>query len=427
MSMQVEQALEHPNTEQNEVQTFFSDFHLFMWRQENRVFDDWKFWLLIIIGPYLLLLIEAAIIDSYTLNTYRRVVNFLQGDIGDFIFLTPMITFIVGVLAYNIWRRQVPEIFQWLFNEKKLLRKNTKQNISAEEYVKFLKDYRNTGLRSLRLHIGLIVLFCGIAFLFFFGMGVYVYMSQMLSSDATLLFLRRAHLFTRWFLAPFIWLFFVGIAIQPLYITGQYLNKLVDEFDLKVQPTHIDKSGGLSPIGDFCVTMTMPVLLGTTVLSVMLLFLSFFGITNPGINMFVFLAFILIILPIIAFIFFRPMWGIHRDMFKQKQRYGEEISSSIYNLRAKLLEKANNPDSLDKDEVARLTELLKALEERSSGDLKYPVWPFDWEILGKLITPQIISALSGLGSIIVSLSVKGSFTFNDFMNALKDMIANGAS
>ena len=172
-------------------------------------------------------------------------------------------------------------------------------------------------------------------------------------------------------------------------ITGLYIRNLTIKFDLTIQPSHPDNCGGLRVLGDFCLAMALPVLMGAVLLGL-------YGIGNifhviPFWTVVVNVGLIVFVLPLAAIAFFVPLWDIHLKMLNKRRVYEDEFAERAEKLEGKL------NSSIDKGEVdnARIAkeeiEIIQVLHPRKIG---YPVWPFDRSILLAFLAPQILTILS---------------------------------
>ena len=214
-------------------------------------------------------------------------------------------------------------------------------------------------------------------------------------------------------------LYFVLIIILYKSILLIYfLRKLHKTFDFQVNPLHPDKSGGLKPLGDFCIAINY------------ILFIFFIAIIAYfafppreeldmglyfGVPSYIFFA---------TFLFVYPLWPVHDSMKKQKyeilgklkEKLGPEYWEPLENLAEKdMYESLQTSGILKPERIYEIADIMR-------------VWPFDVSGLLLFVAAASIPALSviaitygdgGLVKVAIALLVP---TFNVVVKVLLGLV-----
>lgn len=207
----------------------------------------------------------------------------------------------------------------------------------------------------------------------------------------------------------------MGLAAWPAFVTGRQISRLREKFGIDVQSSHLDRCGGLEPIGSFCFSMTLPVVVGglfiaffifagTVFRDVSIGYIHFYSIMDEPI-LFTFLILFLIFLPLVAFVFFMPLWSIHAEMFDQKIRQQDDYSNQVRKLEQELRTNVRKEDGLSRAKLAKeKIEVLQAVNPLQTG---FPVWPFRVNMVITLVSPQILGVASTIVSLIKAFLPEG--------------------
>lgn len=294
---------------------------------------------------------------------------------------------VLVVLAFHKWSRIIPHALV-AFIEKGLIVAKSGEN-SDTLFFGFLESYQ-LALKSRKRFLIII------PFLLFLGWILVRMISG--TSDIASEFVPLAFASKDWFMVanlvffyaitPFLWGYLVGVGAWIMGVTGWYLWKLPNQFEIRVQPNHPDKCGGLRFLGDFCFGMVIPILIGAVLLGIIGLVGELLPASDElrlGSN----LALLLFALPLTYITFFTPMWGIHTEMQKRKIEFQEKLANHISKLDAKV------KLLLDQEKFEDAKKSLGELDAiRTSSEAKFPVWPFDLAILAGFLTPQLVPMLS---------------------------------
>jgi len=209
--------------------------------------------------------------------------------------------------------------------------------------------------------------------------------------------------------------YMISVVIWKCFVTGYYVHRFSDLFEVTIQPSHPDKAGGMKPLGDLIFSMALILIVASLALSILtiasqinnMIYNSLVNAFSPGLQVQApfylisteWLAKISLTIAIILSLgtFILPIINMHRRMQAEKINLlssRTEIGNKISRLE-KQAQKANM-DYKQRDEAfAEIASLTKVYEVI----YKSPVWPFDRDILIKFFTPQAISLLSLLGVI----------------------------
>jgi hypothetical protein len=376
---------------------FWQHFSFFSLRIDEYAFDHWYLFPILF---YPLLLLFAFFYDLFAGNyeSFKSLNNSLtKTHLTDWIYFSLVIALSLAVLLFNRWRSNIPLIFQQLLSKKRL--SSIKQDCDINQaYYFYLQAYQRDLLSKKRYILSAITtavclpLFILIALIRYIPNGLIV--------------LNEAHLYYTivwifWIVIPSLFCgYFFGVGAWVTYITGVYVKNLAYHFILNIQPSHPDNCGGLRVLGNLCLNMTLPILVGATLLGIF----GIGGIIYPGLtrgliivpiaaNIFLFLF----ALPLASITFFPPLWNIHREMISRKEIYEDEFAVRLEKLEKKM---QSSLDRGDLEEAKTTKEEMEIVQVLHPDKIGYPTWPFDRRILLTLLTTQIVPAIS----LIINLS-----------------------
>jgi hypothetical protein len=209
--------------------------------------------------------------------------------------------------------------------------------------------------------------------------------------------------------------YMISVAVWKCFITGYFVHRFSNIFEITVQPSHPDKAGGLKPLGDLIFSMALITIVASLALSILTIasqinntiykilisaYLPSSQVQAPfylystewlakgSLAVAIILSFVVFVLPIIS---------THRRMRSEKINLLSsltEVGNKITELE-KQIKKVNLDYKKRNEAFAEIASLSKIYELAN----KTPVWPFDRDILIKFFTPQVISLLSLLGII----------------------------
>ena len=238
------------------------------------------------------------------------------------------ITLSLVVLSYNHWRKGVRGVFEAIDSSASGRHLSSRRGAShfGEEYRSFLNEYQNKLLSSQRYII------IGIA---------------VIASGGILSLLLRTYFASPYSLLLFCILpggvilgYFLGVSSWTMLVTGYYLRAVTSRFDLQIEPGHPDNCGGLRPLGRFCFSMALPILVGVVFFAIYGIGGTLYPALLPGISdttrLGAGVGLLVFDIPLAALAFFFPLWGIHREMIRQKELYEERFAACQAKMRQQL-------------------------------------------------------------------------------------------
>ncbi|GAC1647443.1 MAG: hypothetical protein NVS4B12_15230 [Ktedonobacteraceae bacterium] len=305
----------------------------------------------------------------------------------------PVVAFIIGIWAFNVWRLSTPKTLHNLLEEKRIYVSDGDTNTS---YLRFLEHYRDALASPKRYFLSsFLMLVISIPF-------AYVIVKA--------LSVEHPNIFVRVLIVGYLlfWLlllggfYCLGIVTWIVYISGWSVRKLLQAFQLRIQPFHPDQCGGLTLLGNFCFGLVLPLLIGSGLLIGYILFalLAYspetFGreysadylVLDVGFPLFLLLFYIL---PAIVLVFMLPLRDIHTKMVGEGK-----TNENIYVTRVEALrEETQSLLDTNQVEAAKAVQEKKALVETLY--MPYPTWPFH-------VRSKIFSTVLGVsGSLLIGV------------------------
>jgi hypothetical protein len=367
-----------------------SDFQIFPQKFEQYLLKHW--FLLTVFIPYAALVITGFLYAQIDGTFPSLDMRWTVGILTDWQFVFYMSGYIVSIIPYAIWYRKVPGTFQQFLSNNLLETWEQGHDVTAE-YMDFIADYKKhlTG-RWRYLPIGI----CTFMILIFI-LAVNPYTAYFsVRSDSLLNFLGILHITFMYVIAPLMWAYLAGVAAWTLVATGKYIREIPRRFKLKIKPSHPDKSGGLRFLGRFSFMMALPLLIGTVFISMIgigggekLFYLSGYSEGRIILGMAYISMPLILLLTYIAFL--GPLWSIHRFMADKRSEYEDDFAIRVENTQAAMLTYLDNGE-IKKAETAKIElEILQALHP---DRIKYPVWPFDFQVTLSFLIPQIFPIIN---------------------------------
>jgi hypothetical protein len=299
----------------------------------------------------------------------------------------PLVVLISMIWLFNVWRKSPPKTLRDLWEKKRI----AVPDGDGTSYLCFLKNYRDAlGSPKRYFLTGFPMIAFGILCIYAL---VQILSVAHLNMFATNLFIVGTLLSTLSYVGG---LYCIGIETWAMYISGRYVRKLVQEFELIIQPIHPDQCGGLKVLGNFCFGLVTPILIGSGLL-IGYIFIYFIsgGIKGTGndaffLALYVGIPLLLLLLygiPAIIFAFILPLRDIHTKMVSQRETDEDTYNADIEALRKEiqsLLDAKQVEEAKAKQEEKSLKETLYA---------PYPTWPFSFR---SKIFPTILGASGSL-------------------------------
>lgn len=299
---------------------------------------------------------------------------------------------ILFLLFFNIWRIYVPKMLRDLIKNNRI---SARSRNTATLYQKFLDDYH----RDLSNPISYLP--CGILLAYALTYMVFLYSIihqqqvdpaiPLNSIDARLL-----HISTLVFFAiiKIILLYSLGTMLSAIYISDRYVGKLLQDFQVKSNPAHLDHCGGLKILGNYCCWLTA--LLFSTILFLFpydIVVIATIAPIGGGLQSLYWIDFVVIFLLGMAFalvfwVSVKPLWMIHTRMIDESEIFQQNQSTELAALQNQMQNLLDNNQLEQAKTVKEKKELLETL------NTSYPRWPC-------IIFSAIPSLLSGSVSLLL--------------------------
>jgi hypothetical protein len=208
------------------------------------------------------------------------------------------------------------------------------------------------------------------------------------------------------FLPPLL-AFFVGMLFWQVGIVALNIYRLGKNVDLQVTPGHPDHCGGLRAAGDICLQLALMMLIPA-------IYLSFWAIAVNHVqvplgNQADFQFFVKYLAPIAQdwllvlilagfFIFFQPLYSVHRRMERRRQEIQQELGEISAVIESTSIELRQHADKMTASQIKEKLDQIEALQQVYSHSSKFPTWPFDIKQLAAFGSAQLLPLLSLLGA-----------------------------
>lgn len=184
--------------------------------------------------------------------------------------------------------------------------------------------------------------------------------------------------------------YFFGVGLWVVITTIHYMRQLTREFELRIDPLHPDKCGGLGFLGTFLLEMNLPFLGLAVVIGMLGLALS--GANNLfWVNVAV-VALVGIIFPLTLYAFFVPLWTLHRIMTSQRNEYEHRYRPRLLKLHW-TLKTAYNAGDLD---VAQRAKTEMDIIGTLYSSEHFPTWPVSVPIVLSVVASQVFSLIAAV-------------------------------
>lgn len=282
---------------------------------------------------------------------------------------------------FRIWQVNVPKTLRDLIKNNRI---SAARGDTANRYLHFLDDYRHafSGPTNYLLFIIIAILWAYTIYyvVSLFNIAHHQAIFPHISPDTTdSLFLNLLPLMSFAMIKLMLIYPFCTI-LSVIFISGRYLRKLLQDFKIMSDPTHLDRCGGLKQLGNFCLWLILPVL-AVSVFFLAYDFTIYQDISNPGrvgssiaslnvLNSMVILALCVIAFCIVIWAGVIPLWKIHTKMIEENEIAQQKQSTEINRLEKQL------QASIDKDQLEEAKVFGEKLALEKTLNTSYPKWPF---------------------------------------------------
>jgi len=380
---QVTEEIAESTSIDQEIAQFWDRFRLFPRRGEDALFSKAGYLVCIALIPLFLLFLESLIFDLYFGTGFEQVRNLFTINYLPLHVIS--LSWILIIWPFVRWKQQVPVFFQEMLDNGRLGKVNESLML---DYLDFLRNYQCL-LRS-RYWVILLAAFIALVLGVNITLGVLgdLLQNQLLSDLFE--WYSKLRILTLWIFSPLLWISFFIPAAWPIIITGLFVFRIPRQFEINIQPCHQDRCGGLKPVGNFCLEMTLPLILGGILLVVIaVIYIIWSGNILHPISQAVYLTIFILLLPLTAASFFLPTWSFHQAMVEYKRAEESKITSRMLELDEcfrSLLE-----GEVDIEDAKTAKEELEVLKTIHPDQMKYPVWPFRVNVLWGIFAPQLLA------------------------------------
>jgi hypothetical protein len=354
---------------------FWQSFHVFASRFDQSGFI---YWYIYVLGSCAFFFIPFLLHVTHLIKIFTpRELAFYSEN--PWLILLIGIAVVLVVLSFNLWWSSIRKTFENLVTKQRIRLKNEHGNLD-QEYRTFIDEFQ-ADLLSRRRYIAVAISMGACLVLFWVLLIPYVSFSARLSP--LLLFVTPGALILGYFL---------GISSWIMIMSGIRLRALTLKFMLEMEPAHPDNCGGLRFLGNFCLGLALPILVGVA-------FFALYGIGSTIFPMLIHnqqtiqigagLGLIVFDVPLAVLSFFFPLWYIHREMVASKEAFQDIFGEYISQLEKKLWTALTHTQL---EEAKVIKEEIEIAQAMNPGG--YPSWPFDRRILFIYLLPQILPVLS---------------------------------
>lgn len=364
---------------ENELSNFWNTFQLFPWK--------WVDWLFVNRVGYIILFIELAYVILGLLTYLPNPLIAPTPAHTDILILKryPSLHILfLGIpliaLLFRRWRNEIPLALQWLWNDKRLVEPDQTTQIKFQQFLNNYQIALNSKKEPLLISSVWVILY-----LLLLEPAEW---PQFVHGNFTPAAIATLYVFT--FIVA-VGIFLLGLCSRSLYVTSIHIGRLNQIFQIRVQPTHPDKCGGLKPLGDLCMDATLPIITaGIMLVTVGSISLDLYPVVSNMAKVFLFIF----VGPLTAVVVFVPLWGIHAKMVEQKRKYENAFADQAMDLEEIIRLESTQTGNLKKAEIAKgKLEILQVLHPEK---ISYPVWPFRIKsTLLALFSPQILQTVIG--------------------------------
>jgi hypothetical protein len=287
---------------------------------------------------------------------------------------------IFGIILINQFLKSVPPTFADLWRNQ-ILKSKTRLETPVNEYNRQLKEVEmKINSKKSYIFAALYILISSVIIFFDLYRGPVEESPIIMYSDIRFYFWSGIASHLAYALLYFVLVIILYKSILLIY----FLRKLHKTFDFQVNPLHPDKSGGLKPLGDFCIAINYILFI------FFLAIIAFYAFPQSeelnsvfyfGLPSYIFFA---------TFLFVYPLWPVHDSMKEQKY---EILGKLKEKLGPEYWEPLDNLAEKDMYESLQTSGILKPERIYEIADIMR-VWPFDVSGLLLFLAAASIPVLS---------------------------------
>ena len=191
--------------------------------------------------------------------------------------------------------------------------------------------------------------------------------------------------------------YLIGLLAWRVGVIAYFVSRLGQRFDLAIQPKHPDKCGGLQPLGDWCLTIALLLLLAASYFSFWGVVITFF---SSGADQAIdqlwtgWYQQLLVVLSVLAvFLFVQPLYAVHLQMEQRRREIQAELDELSHKIDELMLELRTKADTLTPEQGKQRLETLDFMQKVYDQSKHVPTWPFDAESLWRFVAAQAVPLL----------------------------------
>jgi hypothetical protein len=174
-----------------------------------------------------------------------------------------------------------------------------------------------------------------------------------------------------------------------------------------VLPEHPDRCGGLRAAGELCLQLALMMLVPAIFLSFWAVAVNFIQVPAKDQNTFSFIVkyakpiaqdWLLILTLAGFFLFFQPLYSIHRRMQRRRKEIQQELSEISAMIEEIAVELRQQADKMTSAQIKEKLEQLESLQMVYTRSSRFPTWPFDAKQLAAFGSAQLLPILSLVGA-----------------------------
>jgi hypothetical protein len=195
--------------------------------------------------------------------------------------------------------------------------------------------------------------------------------------------------------------YLIGVLFWRVCVIAAFIGKLGGRFRIVPQPNHPDRTGGLKPLGDLCLTMALLLLVPAIYLSVWgfaATFIKTGGELYTQLWSGLFRQWLILLSLLALFSFLQPLYNVHLQMQKRRREIIAELTvltQRIEELSEELRTKAHTFAPKDGEEKLEDLAFMKKVYLENS---QIPIWPIEWQTFLKFLSAQAVPILSLIGT-----------------------------
>ncbi|HKZ70399.1 MAG TPA: hypothetical protein VJ020_09985 [Anaerolineales bacterium] len=195
--------------------------------------------------------------------------------------------------------------------------------------------------------------------------------------------------------------YLLGLLSWRVVVIAVYISRLGRSFEIRLQPQHPDRCGGLKPIGNLCLIIALLLLAPAIFLSVWGFAITFFNASGEIYSqlwsgLFRQWLVLLSVLSLIAFLW--PLYSLHLQMQKQRRKVQTELDDLAQRIDEISTELRTQAHALTPEQGGAKLKSLELMEKVYLENSRIPVWPIDWPTILKFSGAQAVPILSFLGT-----------------------------